>query len=236
MSSILRSSLLQKSKNFLQETKILGRSYVLCANHNSNYIKRAVPILQRLTVNNYTKDHKYSEEKNIEIYYGTLQNQIRNLKIFSLGTSACGLAMQPFLILKATAVDSTAGVVGAIIIAVFSVASPLLLHLITKKYVTHVHYDPKEEKYIATTYSLLLRKNKIEFTPADVKIPNVTGIFTTCFIKGKPLFFDERLFNDNSHYVKIMGFDKPMDYKLSDTNYNDITTEKTLSEKIDNKR
>lgn len=236
MSILLRFSLLQNSKNYFKETKNLGRSYVFCMNYKNNHIKRTIPNLQKLRVNYSTKDHKHSQEKNTEIYNGTLKNQIRNLKIVSLGTSVCGLAIQPLLILKAAAVDSTAGIVGAIVIGIFSIASPLLLNLVTKRYVTSVYYDAKEEKYIATSYSLFLRPNKIEFTPADVKIPDVTGIFTTCFVKGKPLFFDERLFNDSNHYMKIMGFDKPLDYKLGNTDYGSMTTEQNLSEKTENKR
>lgn len=77
---------------------------------------------------------------------------------------------------------------------------------------------------------------QIEFTPADVVVPEISGIFTTCLIKGKPLLFDENHFNDFNHYQKIMGFDKPIDYKLSNPNLNDVTTEENFSEKTENKK
>lgn len=32
--------------------------------------------------------------------------------------------------------------------------------------------------------------------------------------KGKPLFMDPNQFTDTSHYAKMMGYDKPMDFKL----------------------
>lgn len=32
--------------------------------------------------------------------------------------------------------------------------------------------------------------------------------------KGKPLFVDPNQFSDISHYAKMMGYDKPIDFKL----------------------
>lgn len=72
---------------------------------------------------------------------------------------------------------------------------------------------------------------QIEFTPADVALPKINAMITTCFIKGKPLLFDENYFNDYSHYQKIMGFDKPIDYKLSNPNLDNVTIKKDFSEK-----
>lgn len=42
-------------------------------------------------------------------------------------------------------------------------------------------------------------------------------MFTTLEAKGKPLFFDPRLFSDHNHYAKLMGYDKPIDFKLYET-------------------
>ncbi|KAI4471760.1 hypothetical protein MML48_1g15751 [Holotrichia oblita] len=59
-----------------------------------------------------------------------------------------------------------------------------------------------------------IRAVKTEFTPEDVKIPEVPGMFTTFVAKGKAMFLEPRFFNDPSHYAKIMGYDKPMDFKM----------------------
>lgn len=40
------------------------------------------------------------------------------------------------------------------------------------------------------------------------------GLFTSVIAKGKPLFLDPTQFADTSHYARIMGFDKPIDFKL----------------------
>lgn len=52
-------------------------------------------------------------------------------------------------------------------------------------------------------------------------VPDVPGMFTSFLVKDKsskksiPLFVDPRLFADPTHYVKIMGYDKPIDFKLN---------------------
>jgi hypothetical protein len=57
---------------------------------------------------------------------------------------------------------------------------------------------------------------QITFTADDVVVPDVPGMFTSFQIKGVPLFVDPRLFDDPAHYARIMGYDKPINFKLSD--------------------
>lgn len=54
----------------------------------------------------------------------------------------------------------------------------------------------------------------MRFKIDDVKVPDVPGLFTSLTVKGKPLFMDPNQFTDVSHYAKMMGFDKPIDFKL----------------------
>lgn len=58
---------------------------------------------------------------------------------------------------------------------------------------------------------------QLEFKPEDVQVPDVPGMFTTMNAKGKPLFIEARHFSDPRHYAKIMGYDKPLDFKLGET-------------------
>ena len=55
---------------------------------------------------------------------------------------------------------------------------------------------------------------QVEFTPDDVSIPAVLGMFANCAIFGKTVFLDSKNFTDQRHFVRIMGYDKPMDFKL----------------------
>jgi transmembrane protein 70 len=57
---------------------------------------------------------------------------------------------------------------------------------------------------------------QITFTTDDVVVPDVPGMFTSFQIKGIPLFVDPQLFDKPEHYAKIMGYDKPIDFKLRD--------------------
>lgn len=45
-------------------------------------------------------------------------------------------------------------------------------------------------------------------------VPEVPGMFTSFLVNKRPLFVDPALFDDPEHYVKIMGYDKPIDFKL----------------------
>lgn len=47
-------------------------------------------------------------------------------------------------------------------------------------------------------------------------VPDVLGMFTSMTVRGIPLFIDVRFFNDVNHYQRIMGYDKPIDLKLSE--------------------
>ncbi|KAH8363097.1 hypothetical protein KR084_005321 [Drosophila pseudotakahashii] len=156
-----------------------------------------------------------SEDALQRIYYGTLAPRMKVVKFFSLSTSLAGLAAQPILLEQGMKIGGTGMAVFLCTIGgFFTFVTPLLLHFITKKYVTEVHYNPQTEEYTATTISLLLQKIKTKFRPDDVVVPEVPGMFTSFLVNKRPLFVDPALFDDPEHYVKIMGYDKPIDFKL----------------------
>ncbi|XP_017066718.1 transmembrane protein 70 homolog, mitochondrial [Drosophila eugracilis] len=149
------------------------------------------------------------------IYYGTLAPRMKMVKFFSLSTSLAGLAAQPILLEQGMKIGGTGMAVFLCTIGgFFTFVTPLLLHFITKKYVTELHYNPQTEEYTATTISLLLQKIKTKFRTNDVVVPEVPGMFTSFLVNKRPLFVDPALFDDPEHYVKIMGYDKPIDFKL----------------------
>ncbi|XP_069170584.1 transmembrane protein 70 homolog, mitochondrial-like [Procambarus clarkii] len=153
-----------------------------------------------------------------EIYHGILSTQIRMVKTFSLSTSLMGLMVQPVLMQKV--VGTHMGVILAVgsFVGFFTFITPLLIHWITKKYVTSLEYDPKRDIYSATTLSFFLREKKIHFHADDVKVPDVPGMFTTFLVKNKPLFVDPKMFENVEHYGRLMGYDKPIDFHLGDPN------------------
>lgn len=105
----------------------------------------------------------------------------------------------------------------------FTFVTPVLLHFVTKKYVTSIAYNSKDDSYTATIYTLFIRKKEISFRPGEAVVPDVLGMFTSMTIRGIPLFIDARFFDDLHHYKKIMGYDKPMDFKINSTGKQNIT-------------
>lgn len=149
-----------------------------------------------------------------EIYRGPLSGQIRLVKIFSLSSSAAGVALQPYLYHHAS--SAGIGVTLAIggMVAFFTFVTPLLLHWVTKKYVHVMTHQEGSGMYTAHLLTFFLRKRKVSFSKEDVTIPEIPGMFTTFVAKGEPLFVDSRAFDDLHHYGKLMGYDKPIDMKL----------------------
>lgn len=91
-----------------------------------------------------------------------LAPRIRNLKIVSFMTSGVGLCIQPLLLQKASEVGSSlAATIGVCTIAgFFTFITPVLIHLVTRKYVTSLEYNEKNDEYIATVLSFFLQPKK----------------------------------------------------------------------------
>lgn len=104
-----------------------------------------------------------SPADNLEkIYYGTLTPKIQAVKVFSLTTSVVGLAVQPMLMEQGAKLGGTPMVVFMCGFAgFFTFVTPLILHFVTKKYVTEIHYDAGSQEYTATTISFLLTKKQV---------------------------------------------------------------------------
>ncbi|CAL8096591.1 unnamed protein product [Orchesella dallaii] len=154
------------------------------------------------------------------VYKGLLADQMRRLKLFSLTTSAMGLAMQPVLIQRSVEIPLGGKIAAFGMVGFFTFGTPILIHLIAKKYVNELVYDPQNDSYQATTLSFFMRTKKTVFTIDDVKVPEVPGPFTTLTIKnaeGKydPFFLAPESFLKPSHYGRLMGFDKPINLHLT---------------------
>lgn len=96
------------------------------------------------------------------IYYGTLTPKIRAVKVFSLTTSAVGVTIQPMLIEQGSKLGGMPMVVFMCGFAgLFTFVTPLLLHFVTKKYVTQIAYDAARDEYTATTISFFLLRKQV---------------------------------------------------------------------------
>ncbi|KAM7356143.1 transmembrane protein 70 homolog, mitochondrial [Cochliomyia hominivorax] len=208
--------LMQMENNF---TPAVTSTAILSRNIYSKQLNQKSALLNGCLGQRRTYASKTSEGIEVEdlerIYYGTLTPRMRAVKVFSLTTSLAGLAAQPILMEQGMKLGGTGM---AIFLCgfggFFTFVTPLLLHFVTKKYVTEIHYNPVTGEYIATTINIILQKVRTKFRPSDVKIPEVPGMFTSFNVGKKSLFVDPALFEDPEHYVRIMGYDKPIDFKL----------------------
>jgi transmembrane protein 70 len=166
------------------------------------------------------------------IYTGMLNRQMKHVKIFSITTSVMGLWMQP-VIYQNTGEHGMAAMIAALgMVGFFTYVTPFLIHMVCKKYVTEIIYDPKSNNYTAVTANFFLRRKEIRFQKEDVIIPEVPGPFTTAVINTKdgkkpiPLFFTIESFKYPKHFGLLMGYDKPIDLHMSVVDFQEVLRKK----------
>merc|ERR1712083_905017 len=162
---------------------------------------------------------KCTKEHDETIYQGILTTQIKLVKGFSLMTSAIGISCQPILFLNMHQNSGNLAVMAGAgaFLSFFTFATPILIHHVSKKYVTELNYNKLEDTYTAITYNFFLRKKEIKFKINDVEV--IEEMFTSFRAKNVPLFVDGQQFYEPQHYGKIMGYDKPFNFKS--VHYND---------------
>merc|ERR1711962_769605 len=150
--------------------------------------------------------HRQTSDPDREIYNGILSTQIKLVKGFSLTTSCIGLACQPVLLSYSSHANAAIIFGAGAFLSFFTFATPLLIHTVSKKYVTKLYHNQVEDKYTAVVYNLLLRPKKIEFKLDVVDVPDLPGMFTTFKARSVPLFVEGSAFHDPWHYGKLMEF------------------------------
>ncbi|XP_022711067.1 transmembrane protein 70 homolog, mitochondrial-like isoform X1 [Varroa jacobsoni] len=155
------------------------------------------------------------------VYTGSLNTQVKSVKAFSLTSSVIALALQPLMFEKLvlnqpvlTGVFLGTGCLG------FILGTPLLLHYVTKRYVIELRFSAQSRIFEADTYSLLLRRQTLRFTAADVNVPSVPGPITSIVALGKPLLIDFNLFTDADAYEHLLGYDKPLNLQFNEIKSN----------------
>lgn len=85
--------------------------------------------------------------------------------MFSLTTSVVGVMAQPVLYEQASKLGSSVPLTVVVcgFVGFFTFVTPFLIHVVTKKYVTELHFDPLTQEYIATIISFFLTKKQLRF-------------------------------------------------------------------------
>lgn len=214
MISLLRNYILNQRRFFVQEVTTFTQisTYCICGN-----IKRFKPCLQ---VKHFSDKCNETTEKNL-IYVGPLTRKVRNIKIFSLLSTLVSIGFQPFLYMKLVEEDNlaNAGTIFALF-NIMTISSPLLVHLLAKRYVIELYHHPKEEEYSAKIFTFFCKQKEITFTKNDVIEPTTprTGMFTTCIAKGYPLLLDEDQFLEPKHFNIMMKYNEPIDFEIEKLN------------------
>ncbi|XP_039768697.1 transmembrane protein 70, mitochondrial isoform X2 [Ornithorhynchus anatinus] len=146
------------------------------------------------------------------IYTGSLGRAVFGVKLFSYSSSAAGLGLLPYIFVRTGA--GTGGVplkvALAVLAGVFTLATPVLLHLVTKGYVLRLYHAAETDTYTAVTYGALLAEKRTVFRRSDVRVPELHHLFTTFYAETRSMLVDPALFPLARDYDHLMGYDKPL--------------------------
>lgn len=148
------------------------------------------------------------------IYTGSLGTAVRGVKAFSYSTSGASLLLMPHILLN-TGLGAHSWALQAVfcgVIGFFTFLTPIMLHLITKGYVVRLYHDPAMDTYTAVTYSVLLTEKRTVFHQTQVRLPDVSKMFTTFYANRMGLLVNPDLFTVPQHYNHLMGYDKPFNF------------------------
>jgi len=107
----------------------------------------------------WSKGSQKPDEDLITVYVGQQKDKVYRVKTFSICTSLLGVTAQPILMQK---VDTLGQLILAnTFVGFFTFVTPILLHFVTKKYVTKVEYNPKTDTYTATLVTFFLQERKV---------------------------------------------------------------------------
>ncbi|XP_002199361.5 transmembrane protein 70, mitochondrial [Taeniopygia guttata] len=152
------------------------------------------------------------------VYKGNLAKTVLGVKFFSYSTSIFNLFMMPYIMLKSGIGVESLLVQAAFygLIGIFTFVTPVTLHLLTKGYVIRLYYKEEVDTYTAITYNAILAEKATVFHQKDVKIPEITKMFTTFYAKTKSMLVNPMLFPNPQDYNHLMGYDKSSFFKFED--------------------
>lgn len=139
---------------------------------------------------------------------------VKGVKVFSYSTSAVSAVVMPQILLTTGLGDQSWAFQAVFcgIIGFFTFFTPLLLHFVTKGYVLRLYHNPVQDTYTAVTYSIVLREKKTVFHQTQVRLPELSKMFTTFYADKMGLLVNPDLFTVPQDYNHLMGYDKPFDF------------------------
>uniref|UniRef100_A0A8D0BWU6 Transmembrane protein 70 n=1 Tax=Salvator merianae TaxID=96440 RepID=A0A8D0BWU6_SALMN len=153
------------------------------------------------------------------IYCGNMGRAILGVKFFSYSTSIINVSILPFIFFKTgLGFDSLPlQIFFYSFIGIMTFITPVAIHLITKGYIIRLYHKAETDIYTAITYNAILREKKTVFHQTDVKIPDISKMFTTFYAKTKSMLVNPGLFQYPQDYNHLMGYDKPFTFDLEES-------------------
>ncbi|CAD5229118.1 unnamed protein product [Bursaphelenchus okinawaensis] len=117
----------------------------------------------------------------------TLEFGIKCAKICSLGSSLAGMVMVPVLSSQiAQNASEKPSVMAFLVVANCFLGiltfTPLLLHSLTKRFVSDIYYNPKTSTFTSVHYNFLLQKRALQFKASDVVVAEKAETMQTLWI------------------------------------------------------
>ncbi|XP_017567223.1 transmembrane protein 70, mitochondrial [Pygocentrus nattereri] len=213
----LRNGAQQSNVKPLTWSLHLSRGLVLHALRRT-FLKPGVNEVQPYIYGRCFSSQPVSPEDGVLIYTGNLGKAVLGVKFFSYSTSMFSLCVMPYVLTKTGLGASSLAMKVAFcgFIGFFTFLTPALLHLITKGYVVRLYHNKDTDMYTAVTYSVLLMEKKTVFHQSDVKIPDVSRMFTSFYAKKRSMLVNPMLFELPHDYNHLMGYDRPFSFDLDD--------------------
>lgn len=154
------------------------------------------------------------------IYTGELGKTVLGVKFFSYSCSIFSVCLMPIVLMKTgIGVQSFALQVAFCgVIGFFTFITPVLLHMVTKGYVTRLYHNEATDTYTAVTYNALLVEKKTVFHQRDVKVPDISKMFTSFYAKKHSMLVNPDAFQLPQDYNHLMGYDRPFVFDEEDLN------------------
>merc|ERR1712083_1025721 len=196
----------------------------ICSVSSQNLLKRPLNALKnelfpvKMSSQTSTGSPSIHPENGRLVYEGKITTMVKFAKAFSVSTSILGICAQPILINKAA--ESTLPVALKIMMGsffnFFVFLTPLLLHFLTKRYVSLLYFNDETKKFTATTYSFFVYPKTTQFCREEAEIPELPPMLHTFSVAGKPMFVDSEQFIDPEAFIHLMGYDKPINWDFPD--------------------
>ncbi|KFR15409.1 hypothetical protein N306_05228, partial [Opisthocomus hoazin] len=152
------------------------------------------------------------------VYKGNLAKAVLGVRFFSYSTSIFNLFMVPYVMLKTGIGFESLFIQAAFygLIGFFTFVTPVTLHVLTKGYVIRLYYKDEMDTYTAITYNAILAEKATVFHQKDVKIPDITKMFTTFYARTKSMLVNPTLFPNIQDYNHLMGYDKSLYFNFEE--------------------